>query len=287
MHRRVNSLRLCLRVLCALVAAGILLLLYAAGVESHWVQQTHHTLECPQWHGRPVRLAVLADLHARPGDGPYLDRIVRQTLALNPDAVLLLGDYMASHPGSAIGSSMGAGDIARHLAPLTAVPCFAVLGNHDHSHGAAQVQAALQGVGIRMVEGRRERLDIGGHPLDIGGIRCLFTFRTPGTIPRPEKGVPMVLLSHTPHGTTFAPRGTIVTLSGHMHGGQVCLPFFGPVFSIDKHVPLQRAAGFHTLPGNRPEYVSRGLGTSVLPIRFCCRPELLLLEIKPAPGKQL
>lgn len=175
---------------------------------------------------------------------------------------------------------MPAREIAEHLKPLTALPCYAVLGNHDYVHGSAKMRAALQGIGMHMMEGRRERLDIDGAPLDIGGIRCLFTFRTPGRIPQPQKGVPFILLSHSPYGTSFAPQGTLITLSGHTHGGQVRLPFIGAVFSIDSHVPCSRSSGAHVLSGHQLEYVSRGLGSSVLPIRFCCRPELLLLRIR-------
>lgn len=131
-----------------------------------------------------------------------------------------------------------------------------------------------------MMEGQRERLSVDGAPLDIGGIRCLYTYRTPGKIPQPQKDAPFILLSHSPYGTCFAPRGTLITVSGHTHGGQVCLPFIGAVFSIDSHVPCSRSSGAHVVSGNRLEYVSRGLGTSVLPIRFCCRPELLLLRVR-------
>ncbi|MDO4221733.1 MAG: metallophosphoesterase [Akkermansia sp.] len=272
--------RLWHRLFLVMVFLCILLLGYAALVEYHWIEETEYTVQSADWRGREVKLAVLADLHARQGDGAYLDDIVNRTLAMKPDAVLLLGDYMASHPGSRFATSMPAREIADHLKPLTALPCYAVLGNHDYVHGSAKMRAALQGIGMHMMEGRRERLDIDGAPLDIGGIRCLFTFRTPGRIPQPQKGVPFILLSHSPYGTSFAPQGTLITLSGHTHGGQVCLPFIGAVFSIDSHVPCSRSSGAHVLSGHQLEYVSRGLGSSVLPIRFCCRPELLLLRIR-------
>ena len=272
--------RLWCRLFLAMVLLCLLLLTYAAWVEHHWIEETEYTVQSADWQGREARLAVLADFHVRPQDGEYVDEIVRRTLAMKPDAVLLLGDFMASHPGSRFGTSMPAREIAEHLKPLTALPCYAVLGNHDYVHGADKMRSALQELGVHMMEGQRERLVIDGAPLDIGGIRCLYTYRTPGKIPKPQTGVPFILLSHSPYGTCFAPRGTLITVSGHTHGGQVCLPLIGAVFSIDSHVPCSRSSGAHMLSGNRLEYVSRGLGSSVLPIRFCCRPELLLLRIR-------
>lgn len=278
-----KSLRLSCKVLLSLTILTVVLVLYSVFVEREWIEETEYSIEAPGWQGREVRLAVLADLHVRPGDGGYIDDIVKRTLSMKPDAVLLLGDYMASHPGSRFATSMSAGEIAEHLKPLTALPCYAVLGNHDHVHGTETVRAALKGIGMHLMEGSRERLTVDGQPLDIGGIRCLYTFRTPGKVPQPQAGVPMILLSHTPYGTAFAPRDTLVTLAGHMHGGQVCIPFIGAVFSIDPHVPTWRSSGAHTLRTGRREYVTRGLGTSVLPLRFNCRPELLLLKIH-GPG---
>lgn len=274
------------RLVLVLAALGVLLLCYSVFVEREWVEETELTVASADWRGREATFAVLADLHARPQDGDYIDGIVQRTLAMKPDAVFLLGDFMNSHAGSGFGRSMEPQEICERLKPLAALPCYAVLGNHDHSHDADAMRAALQDIGVHMVEGRRERLVVDGAPLDIGGIRCLYTFRTPGRVPHPQTGVPFILLSHSPYGTVFAPRGTLVTLSGHTHGGQVRLPFIGAIFSIDSHVPCSRAAGEHVLKNGQREYVSRGLGTSVLPIRFCCRPEILLLRLQQ-PGREI
>ena len=268
------------RLFLVMVGIGLLMLCYAAFIEREWVEETEYTVQSPDWQGREVKIAVLADFHTRPQDGDYLDFIVKRTLAMKPDAIFLLGDFMNSHPGSKFGRSMSAPDIAAHLKPLAALPCYAVLGNHDYTYGSVHMRTALQNIGVHMMESRRERLEIDGAPLDIGGIRCLYTFRTPGRVPRPQPGVPFILLSHSPYGTSFAPRGTLVTLSGHTHGGQVCIPFIGAIFSIDSHVPCSRSSGAHIVGKDKLEYVSRGLGTSVLPIRFSCRPEILLLKIR-------
>lgn len=254
------------------------------------IEQTELILEVSGWQGRALRLVVLSDLHARPCDGAYMDRIVSETMALNPDAVLLLGDYVNGHQST---SMMSTEILAKHLRPLSQVPCYAVLGNHDHAQGTQKITTMLQSLGFHIVEGKRVPLVTADSVLDIGGIQCLYTHREPGIVPQPRETVPMILLSHSPVGAEFAPRSALLTISGHTHGGQVCWPSgkaiesslsrMRPGYLADGRTPLRLASGLVDVEGN-PCYVTRGLGTSILPIRIFCRPELLLLIVK-APGK--
>jgi predicted MPP superfamily phosphohydrolase len=72
-------------------------------------------------------------------------------------------------------------------------------------------------------------------------------------------------------------------VAGHTHGGQVRLPFFGPVMTLS-NVPRSWAAGVTKLPGNRTLVVSRGIGMErggAPELRFLCRPELVVLTIVP------
>lgn len=270
--------RLIILFLFALIPVA--LLSYAHLIEREWIDKTEHIVECKDWHGDELRLAVLTDLHARPDDGEYLDRVVKETLALHPHAVLLLGDYMNDHHPH---ESMQPEELGKHLRPLTALPCFAVLGNHDYYHGEANVRGMFSRLGIPCVEGQRVELAAAGGVVDIGGIRCRFTFDTPGKVPEPRPGVPLLLLSHTPVGAQHAHPQTLLTVSGHSHGGQVCWPTGAPVWMADGKTPADWAQGTVQVHG-RNCYVCRGIGTSSLPIRFCCRPELLLLRIKPQAG---
>ena len=256
--------------------------LYGWLVEREWLDETEFVVESPEWRGRDVRLAVLADLHTRTQDGEYIDRIVQRTLEMKPDAVLLLGDFMAGSPQSTLETSMGETEIAEHLKPLTNLPCYAVLGNHEYLYDAAAARVALENAGVKFVEGQRVRLLIDGLPLDIGGIHNVSRDHGLGQVPEPQLGVPLVLLSHSPSGAKHAHPGTLVTLAGHMHGGQFRIPGVGPVFHFDMCVPRAHTAGAFTLPSGQLVYVSRGLGTGSVPIRICCRPELLTLVVRQA-----
>lgn len=274
MNRRKTSLCIIL-----LLLAAIGMLVYGALVGRTRLEETHVLLSVPEWQaGSPeVKLAVLTDTHAMPWDGAYMERIVRTVLAGKPDAVLLLGDYLNGRPGR---PAMEAEQFGEYLRPLAALPCFVVLGNHDYYHGSFRFRRIFRQLGMKMLEGRREDVQLNGQKLSFGGVRCLCTFRTPGRILPPVPGRPYILLSHTPLGADYAPPGTLITLAGHTHGGQVCLPGGKSIIRPDADTPRWRASGLHRI-GEQWEYVSRGLGTSILPIRLFCRPELLWVTLRP------
>lgn len=267
--------------LCLIIfLLGILgILAYGVLVGRTRMEETHLLIPVPQWKSgsSEVKLAVLSDIHAMPWDGSYIDRIVRTVLEGEADAVLLLGDYLNGRPGR---PAMKVETLEKHLRPLTALPCFAVLGNHDYYHGSLQFRRMFSRLGIPLMERRREDVQLRGQEISFGGVRCLCTFRTPGYIEPPVPGKPYILLSHTPRGTDVAPPGTLITLAGHTHGGQVCFPGGKSIIKPDDYTPRWRAAGLHRI-GKQWEYVTRGLGTSILPIRLFCRPELLWVTLRP------
>ena len=245
----------------------------------------------PQWQAGPTRFDGVADIHARPQDGAYVDDIVRRTLAMQPAAIFLLGDFMAGHEPK---DSMSAEELESRLQAWRAagIPMYGVLGNHDYYYGEEEVRAMWQRLGAQMLEGRSTTLQLAhGQRLHLGGVRCLYVFRQkPGPLPQnpattaeQREREPFIFLSHTPSGARFAPAGTLITLAGHSHGGQVCLPGGYPLKSPDRHTPREHSAGFATVTDQtgRPSllYTTRGLGTSILPLRAFCPPELFCLEI--------
>ena len=257
-------------IILLLMGAG---LFYACYIEPGWIEVTHHRVHVPEWQGRVARLAVLGDLHVGVNDEEYLKRVVARTMQEKPDAVLLLGDYVKYRH-----DTLPLRKLEEVLRPLTAVPCFAVLGNHDYWYGAYRLRKMFRHLGIQMMEGKKQDLNAGGATLTLAGLRCAFTYRCPGNIPSTETGKPYILMTHSPAGVKYAPSTCLITVAGHTHGGQVRLPFYGAIYMPDAMVDRKKSAGYHTQDG-KPFYVSRGVGTSQFPIRFCCRPEILVLEV--------
>ena len=124
----------------------------------------------------------------------------------------------------------------------------------------------------------------GAQSIFIAGIDDAHFFRT-GDIARAASGIPAtgfsILLSHTPEVFRDAARaGFRLLFSGHTHGGQICLPGSIP-FMLHARLPRRFGAGKWRYQG-MDGYTSVGVGTSVLPVRFNCPPEITLHELRRA-----
>ena len=233
-----------------------------------------------------LRVAVLSDLHA--GRAPPRGRARgarswRATNASRPDLVVLLGDYVV---GGEFGARFVEPEVfARELGGLRApLGVVAVLGNHDWWYDGPRVRRALEAAGLRVLENEAIALARAGarHPLLGGGSRRPLDAAVP--IPRPAlrsvpPGEPVLLLTHNPDVFPEVPARVTLTLAGHTHGGQVKLPVLGtPV--VPSRYGRRYAAGLVVEDGKRL-FVTPGLGTSILPVRFGVPPEISLLTLLP------
>lgn len=239
---------------------------------------------------RPIRIAALADLHACDPwmAAPRIAEIVEATNALEPDIVVLLGDYVSGI--SRFGTEeLPMAEWAAALSDLAApFGTFAVLGNHDWWLDGNAVRRAMEKRHIPVMENDAESLEVRGTPFWLAGLGDQLahyvgnrTFRgtddLPGTIDRLKGDQPAILLAHEPDVFPTVPGRVALTLSGHTHGGQVNLPFIGAAF-----VPSQygrRYAYGHVVEDDRHLIVSGGLGCSNLPVRFGVPPEIVLVEL--------
>ena len=267
--------------------AGVVAIVLALGLEAFWLgpadlRNEDHTLEIPRWPAAcdGLRVAVLADLHTgSPWNGvDKLDEIVSLTLEAAPDLILLAGDYVVGGlPG---GRFVPPERIAQGLAPLEApLGVFAVLGNHDWDYGRRKVRAALQGVGIPVLDGEAIAITREDCAFWLAGVgdwwkRRRDYARALHLIP---EDAPVLVFTHNPDVFPEAPERVSLTLAGHTHGGQVVLPFFGRLW-----VPSQYGARYaigHVVEQGRHLFVSPGLGTSILPVRFGVPPEVSLITL--------
>ena len=234
------------------------------------------------WSARaPLRIAVLTDLHVgSPFNGiDKLRKIVERTNAAQPDVVCIVGDLVIQ--GVAFGRFVTPESIAAELQRLRArTGVFAVLGNHDGWLGHERVRNALEGNGIRVVEESAVRVETSAGPLWIAGISDVWTGRhdVPAALAAvKDDGAPVILMTHNPDVFPLVPDRVALTLAGHTHGGQVRLPFVGRPIVPSRFG--QRYAAGHVVEGGRHLYVSTGLGTSILPIRFRVPPMISVLTL--------
>jgi uncharacterized protein len=263
--------------------AGAAALAWAGWIEPRRLVTVRRRLELPRWPAAVdgVRVGVLSDIHAgAPHAGPKaIARAVERLNAEALDAILLLGDYIDAHP--LWGGRVPPEDIARELGALRARHgVFAVLGNHDWKQAGDRMWRALEDVGIEVLENRAARAG-GFHVAGLADLRC----RRPD-LPSALAGVPddapVVVLSHDPDVFPYVPDRVALTLSGHLHGGQVAIPVVRRPAVPSRYG--ERYARGHVVEEDRHLYVSSGLGTSGLPLRFLAPPEVVVLELRGAAG---
>jgi predicted MPP superfamily phosphohydrolase len=161
---------------------------------------------------------------------------------------------------------------------------YAVLGNHDHWDGAPEVREALLARSIPVLENEHRIVTRNGARLCIAGIEELWEGApdVAAALAGVDAGVPRIVISHNPDlvdALGDEPRVDLV-LAGHTHGGQIVLPWLGPLL-----VPARRehASGLVRTP-HAWLYVTRGLGVITPPARLGCRPEIAILELVRAPS---
>ncbi|TCR70163.1 metallophosphoesterase [Bosea sp. BK604] len=289
-----------LKALAGLFFAGFGTGSYAYAWEPTHQQLTRYRLTPRGWpQGRRLRLAVISDLHA---GGPHVplarvSQIVAATNKLEPDLILLLGDFVASR--DRIASDPPIPTLAAELGKLTAPSgVYAVLGNHDWWHdaptqknrsGPTQVGLALEAAGIEVLENRALRLDTVAGPLWIAGLGDQIAFLKrvrglpggvadlAGTMAQiADDGAPVIMMAHEPDAFAHMPERVALTFSGHTHGGQVRLFGWSPI------VPSRygnRYAYGHVHENGRDLIVSAGIGTSKLPVRLGIPPEIVCVEL--------
>jgi uncharacterized protein len=272
----------------AVAAAGAVLAAVAA--RALWEPRRLTVRRCelapPGWPARldGLRLALVSDLHA--GAPQVSARAVSQVAAavvrVEPDAVLLLGDFVDRKVAG--GGDVAPEAVARRLAGLAAAPqgALAVLGNHDWRYDGHRVAAALQASGIRVLEDQAVQVGDGERTWWAAGVgdatmRLPDVERALGPVP---DGEPVILLSHDPDVFPYVPPRVALTVSGHTHGSQVAVPGLRSLWTPSRHG--SRYAGGHVVEGGRHLLVSRGVGTSRLPIRLGAPPEVLLVVLRAA-----
>jgi predicted MPP superfamily phosphohydrolase len=263
----------------ALLVAPFLVAMWAFGIEPGILVVRHVRMELPGWKS-DLRIAVLSDLHVgSPHVGlDKLRTIVEKTNAENPELIVLLGDFVVGGPGGRRAVNFVEPEhIAQELKALRApLGVFAVLGNHDWWYDGERVGKALTEAGIPVLENRA--VHVGN--IWLGGIADFWT-REPdvaGTLRQMTTDDPAVLMTHNPDIFPDVPARVSLLLAAHTHGGQVRLPIIGTIITTSR---LGYNAGEYVERG-RHLFVTTGIGTSIVPVRFGVPPEIVILTLTGA-----
>jgi predicted MPP superfamily phosphohydrolase len=265
-----------------LAAIAMVLGIWAFLIEPSWLTTHRVTLRIPHWRNehQGLKIAVLTDLHiGSPFTGvEKLKEVVARTNAERPDLVLILGDLVIQ---DVVGGKFVAPEpIAEVLKGLRApLGVVGVLGNHDWWFDGARITAALRQAGVVVLENEAYRVNFNGKPFWVVGVADLWT-RKPdiaGSLSQVDEGDPVILITHNPDIFPSVPSRVSLTLAGHTHGGQVDVPILGRLVVPSKFG--QRYAMGHIVEEGRHLFVSGGVGTSILPVRFRVPPEVIILTL--------
>lgn len=226
------------------------------------------------------RVLIVSDLHVAGPDMPpeRVTRLVGQMNSLQPDLILFAGDFVSD---KRVATHIYSG--AEALKPLTALKAgygkIAVLGNHDHWRSDTEIRSALEANGLIVLDNAA----IAAGPFAVGGVDDDFTGRANVAqmlaAMRPLTGVPIVV-SHSPDIVPELPDSVIMVAAGHTHCGQINLPGLDTIRAVSRFGA--RYACGRKVEGGKTIYISAGLGTSILPLRFRAPPDMWLVTMGPA-----
>jgi predicted MPP superfamily phosphohydrolase len=258
-----------------------LLTLWAFVIEPNQLVLREVPIVLPGWPESldGMRVALISDLHV---GAPFvgerkLAEVVATTNDAAPDIILLLGDYVVGRePGATF---VVPERIAPALGGLRArLGVYAVLGNHDWRYDGERVTRAFTRAGLRVLENEVLELHERGQSIWIAGLADSMTRpQDPvGTIGKVGAG-PVIAFTHEPDAFPRIPDRATLTVAGHTHGGQVALPLLGRLVVPSRYG--QRYAIGHIVENGRHLYVTPGVGTSILPVRFAVPPEITILVL--------
>lgn len=222
------------------------------------------------------RVVQLSDLHRR---GAASDQQIMTALKmaeeLKPDILVLTGDFVASKPENLLPA-------AKLLATAHAKHgVYAVLGNHDNWIGGPRVAKALRDDSVIVLVNRGTRPVEG---LFVAGTDDWWTGNpdAPRAFNKKRSDEAGILLAHSPKSSETVPDRPVLVISGHTHGGQICVPFI-PRNCLPGLLGSRYVAGWYR-NGHNMMYVNRGIGTTGPAVRFYCRPEITVYVLRHEAG---
>lgn len=219
------------------------------------------------------RILQISDLHLDMNEKvPHA--LIERVRDLDYDVCVLTGDFR----GKTHGPHAPAVDAMQRVRTFLKDPVYGILGNHD----TIRMVPGLEATGIRMLLNESVAIERGGEKLHLVGVDDAHYYRV-ANIDRATRDVPFentaILLSHTPEIYRHAAHADFsLMLSGHTHGGQICLPGGRPII-CNARCPRHMCSGpwrYHNMQG----YTAVGSGPSIVDVRFNCPPEITLHTLR-------
>lgn len=215
------------------------------------------------------KIVFASDFHIAKRDKKRLEKIVATINKQNPDLVLFGGDFIKGHNGE---NTMPIDEQVKIFKRIKA-PIVSIVGNHDGWYNKEKIIRTLKNNGITVLVNENVRIG----DITIAGVDDLQTGSPDSKKALRGCAGKTILMTHNPDVYSDLDKKVDLILAGHVHGGQVRMPFVGALIAPSKFGT--KFAQKHVFKETQNTMiVSRGLGTSILSLRFCCFPEIIVIN---------
>ncbi len=272
-RKRRGALRVSSSLLHIISALGIICMVYAYFIEPYWIEVVEVEVPAKRLNNMELTIVQISDLHCDCVCRNE-DEVVKLVNNTQPDVIVFTGDAVNNPDALPVFR-----DTLRRLEARLGK--FAVRGNFDTSYSRGELVGET---GFKLLERDVVVLKDGDESLCIAGVSCRNHDRVREVLAEVPTRMFCVFLHHYPHIVEDLPQGVVdLSLCGHIHGGQVALPFYGAIITLSP-TGKKYERGTYDVNGTLL-YVNRGIGMeggAVPRVRFCARPEITVFKIRPA-----
>ncbi len=228
----------------------------------------------------PLRAVFVSDLHIGPTTSECLLVSAFQKIAdCKPDILLLGGDYVFLRATEKRMNFLG-----ELIRSVNCTRTYAVIGNHDIWANELMIAEALQNAGATLLVNKQAMIDCNGVKIELLGLDDPHAGTCSGDLPADDRADVRVVMCHSPEGLRYLDKIQFdLFLCGHTHGGQVASPW-GPIIVPHGELCRQYPSGFRNHK-DAVLFVSRGIGTVELPLRFLAPPDFLVIDFCGEKGE--
>lgn len=284
-HSNLSLLISLILILCSIIT------FYGSFIEPRLLVTNYQTIDLPNID-QPIKIVFVSDLHAgKYKQTPWMEKITDRIINLQPDIVLLGGDQ--------IDNEASAPEELSYLAPLKKIadkfPVYAINGNHEYGltcfNGKDQkcyytgdihneAKKTLTDLGVKYLINELQKITINSSSFYLFGGDEYWAKQLDLTpLSKRTEKIPTIALIHNPSAILDNNINVDLILSGHTHGGQIRLPFIGPLGMVDTQLPREYYWCLHYVSSQTKIFVSSGAGETGARARLFDPPEVVLLTL--------